>query len=189
MATNHRLISLAVLLVLFASSGSAFAHPTEPQATFQLKKGWVEVAIRKDGKPLESATFEIMDEKGAKFGAGEIDAEGQTAFPLPHGASFIVEIKTGDRTADPIRLFKTDVGVEPARVLLSYGLRPCCRSIKSRGDMPSVEDETQTPAPTEKPTPWLMLASVFAGVSIIVVTLLFVVLRRYNSDPAFASRK
>ena len=189
MATNHRLISLAVLFVLLASTGNASAHPTEPQATFQLKKGWVEVAIRQDGKPVASATFEIMDEKGVKYGDGETEKDGETAFPLPVGSSFVVEIKTEGRTADPIRLFKTDIGVEPARVLLSYGLRPCCRSIKSRGEGSTVEDESETPTPTENPTHWLKLASVFAGVSIIVAVVLFLVFRRYNSDFAIASRK
>lgn len=121
--------SMSVLLALAAlgTAGSA-AHASEARVTFALNAGWVDVSVRHDGKPVGSAHIQILDERGVKFAEGETGAGGETAFPMPPGAYCIVEIKTGDKTADPIRLLKTERGVEPARVLLSYGLRPCCRS-------------------------------------------------------------
>ena len=171
----HRLTCFAVLLVIAANSDG---HPAEPQATFSVKKGWVEFALRKEGRPVADATLLILDDNGMKFGEGETAAEGETAFPLPPGASFLVEIKIGDRTADPIRLFRSEAGVEPACVLLSYGLRPCCRSIKSRGEVPIVDEQVETPpAPNDAPMPWHLLVPTFAGVSIAAVAL-FAVWRR-----------
>jgi hypothetical protein len=69
----------AVLLVLLAICRDGHCNPAEPQATFLLKDGWVEFALRKDGRPVGSATILIMDEKGVKFAEGETGKEGQTA--------------------------------------------------------------------------------------------------------------
>lgn len=114
------------LIAVLGPAGSIWAG--EPQVTFALKAGWVDCSVRQDGKPIGGAVIQIQDERGAKFAEGETGPGGETAFPVPAGSSCIVEIKTGERTADPIRLIKTGGRVEPARVLLSYGLRPCCRS-------------------------------------------------------------
>ena len=129
MPRSHRdLLCLTGLALLAVSSLSALGRASEPQVTFALKAGWVDCSVRQDGKPVDGAVIQILDERGVKFAEGETGPGGETAFPMPTGSSCIVEIKTGERTADPIRLIKTDGGVEPARVLLSYGLRPCCRS-------------------------------------------------------------
>jgi hypothetical protein len=100
----------------------------EAQATFALKAGWVECSVRQDGKPVGGASLQILDERGVRFAEGETGPNGGTTFPFPAGSSCVVAIKTGKRSADPIRLLRTDCGVEPRRVLLSYGLQPCCRS-------------------------------------------------------------
>jgi hypothetical protein len=177
-----------VPLLLLAICRDGHCNPAEPQATFSLKDGWVEFALRKDGRPVANATILIMDERGVKFGEGETGEEGQAAFPLPRGSSFVVEIKAGDRTADPIRLFKSEAGIEPARVLLSYGLRPCCRSIKSRGEAMIVGEQIETPpVPNEDPPPWHLLAPALAGV-LIAGVVLSVLWRRYRSALGTASR-
>jgi len=134
----HRHLPYFVLTcVLVPFSARAECHDAEPQASFALKKGWVEVTLRKNGKPLANAKVQVIDEAGKNFADGETGDDGQAAFPMPRGASFAVEIKAGEKTSDPIRLYKSDGGIAPARVLLSYGLRPCCRS-KGRDDTVTV---------------------------------------------------
>ncbi len=127
MRPNRILIS-PVSIMLLLTGGNVLVCAAEPQVTFALKAGWVDCSVRQDGKPIAGAVIQILDERGVKFAEGETGPGGETAFPMPAGSSCIVEIKTGERTADPIRLIKSDGGVEPARVLLSYGLRPLCRS-------------------------------------------------------------
>jgi hypothetical protein len=175
MRIHRRLAWTSVLLAFLAIGGGC--HATEPQATFSLKNGWVEVALRKDGRPVANATIEILDQHGAKFGDGETGEEGLTAFPLPPGASFVVEIKAGDKTADPIRLFRNNSHIEPARVLLSYGLRPCCRSIKTPSDVPTNSEQAETLPAIQEPTPWHLLVPMFAAVSIVAL-FLFMIYRR-----------
>jgi hypothetical protein len=165
MQNHHRLSWLAALFALFFGGGRC--HATEPQADFVLKNGWVEFTLRQDGRPVAHATIQILNEQGKVYAEVEDIDEGRTSFPLPPGASFVVEIKAGDRTADPIRIFKNGSSVEPARVLLSYGLRPCCRSIKPQGDAIIVGDPTDAPsAAAEEAIPWHFLVPVFAGLSI-----------------------
>jgi hypothetical protein len=168
---DHRGFSgSVVLLLLLARGGDGHDNASEMHALFSFKDGWVEFSLRKDGRPFANATIQIIDEKGVKFGEGETGEEGETSFPLPSGSSFVVEIKAGQRTADPIRLFKSESGVEPARVLLSYGLRPCCRSIRSRGDVMIVGEKTETPlVPNEDPAFWQFLVPAFAGVVLAAV--------------------
>ena len=101
------------------------AYASEPVVAFVANGGFLELALKQDGKPIE-AIVELRDEKGVPS-LGETYM-GEALIPLPAGDSFIIELKTGERTADPIRLYRTPTGVEPSRVQLSYGLRPCCRS-------------------------------------------------------------
>jgi hypothetical protein len=188
MSDNRVVACAVVLLAHLGICGDGHCQAAEPQAAFALKHGWVEFALRQDGRPVADAKIQIMDEKGVKFGEGETGAAGETAFPLPPGASFVVEIKAGERIADPIRLFKSAAGVEPVRVLLSYGLRPCCRSIKPRGDMTVAQEQIETKAESnEESIPWHWLAPVFAFVCLDAVVF-FLVWRRSGSAPGPASR-
>lgn len=124
-----RNVSIGCLIALLAI-GDLFAH--EPQAAFALKGGWVECKVEQDGRPLGNAGLVILDGHGNKFADGETDDSGLGQFPAPAGASFTLEIKTGTKTSDPIRLLKVGSRIEPATVLLSYGLRPCCRGLVNR---------------------------------------------------------
>ncbi len=136
--------ALRFALMLVAITASV-AGADEPRAAFVLKDGWVELALKQDGKPIADAAVQIIDEKGTPFGEGETGATGQASFPAPRGTSFTLEIKSAGRTSDPIRLHMMEQRLEPARVLLSYGLRPCCR-FKSQSDEPTPEAPTEAAA-------------------------------------------
>jgi hypothetical protein len=125
---GRSVVWLAGLVMVSMASLDDRSGAAEPHAAFAVKDGWVECVLRRDGKPVPDAVIQIIDERGKNFATGDTDQQGQAVFPLAPGSSFIVEIKTKERSADPIRLFKIDGAIEPSRVLLSYGLRPCCRS-------------------------------------------------------------
>lgn len=153
---------LAMLLALGIATP---VRAAEPRATFALQAGWVDLSVRQDGKPVAGAVIRILDERGMKFAEGETGALGETAFPMPPGASCTVEIKTGERTADPIRLVETGGGVEPARVLLSYGLRPCCRSVLVQAEPIIVGHPVEPPAEWKDSIyPWAVLGAALFGV-------------------------
>lgn len=127
--SRARNVNIGCLVLLMASSNAA-AH--EAQAAFALKAGWVECLVEKDGRPVANAALVILDGHGNKFADGETDDTGLGQFPAPGGGSFTVEIKIGTRTSDPIRLMNVGSQIAPAKVLLSYGLRPCCRVLVKR---------------------------------------------------------
>jgi hypothetical protein len=153
-----------VISLFVAASLVAPASAGEPHVTFALKGRWVEFTVQQAGKPVADAILQVIDEQGKPFAEGQTGPEGESAFPLPGGSSFTVEIKTGPRTADPIRLFKTGEGIEPARVLLSYGLRPCCRSNLRKE--PVITDTPGEPEPPPRGSilPWLCAAALLLGV-------------------------
>ncbi|MBM4068351.1 MAG: hypothetical protein FJ271_05335 [Planctomycetes bacterium] len=137
----------AVALLAIGSKASA----RDPQAAFALKGGWVECTVEHDDRPVANAALVILDGQGNKFADGETDETGQGQFPLPGGGSFSVEIKTGKKTWDPIRLVKVDKEIQPAKVLLSYQLRPCCRGLVKR------DTSWKAAAPTVSPSDRLLL--------------------------------
>lgn len=121
MRTMTRTAFVGAILLVVAVPALA----SEPVVVFNSNGGFLELTLKHEGKAIE-AIVELRDEKGVPI-LGETE-NGEATIPLPAGDSFIVELKIGERTADPIRLYRTATGVEPSRVLLSYGLRPCCRS-------------------------------------------------------------
>jgi hypothetical protein len=163
--------------------GASFCSAGEPQAEFALKAGWVECTVEGEGKPLADALIRILDEKGSNFAEGETDERGQGQFPVPEGKWFTVEIKTGKRTADPIRLSKTGAGIEPARVLLSYGLRPCCRVLLRRDAVKSEAAVEKSSAASDAMPIWL-LAGTTGGALLCAVAIVLVASRRSSIRPS-----
>lgn len=161
-----------LLGVLGALSLSATATASEPQVAFALKKGWLEFTLQQDGKPLSEAVVRVLDDQGTQFVEGETGASGRGSFPLNRGDTFFLEIKIGDRTADPITLHRTSDGISPDRVLLSFGLRPCCR-VPSRGGVYRVAELEPSPIPPSRTIPWLPLLAVvgclLGGLSLVIV--------------------
>lgn len=128
-------------------------HAAEPTVSFQVKKGWVSFALQQNGKPVP-AVVQVLDEHGRTFAEGETGQEDRGEFPLPAGSTFTIEIKVGSRTADPICLRRAEGGtsVEPGNVLLSFGLRPCCR-VSGRGG-PTAGKDVPPASPRSVPA-WL----------------------------------
>jgi LPXTG-motif cell wall-anchored protein len=166
-------LTLAFLAAVHLLVPAARATSAEPQAAFALSKGWVELGLKLDGRPVADAVIEVTDERGANFGTGETGADGQAVFPMPPGATFVVEIKSGGRSADPIRLYRNGDAIEPSRVLLSYGLRPCCR-FKSRGDDAGPTEAIPSSPQTQAGMPWLPLT----GAAALVGAALWIAMRR-----------
>jgi hypothetical protein len=123
---------IRVLVIAVVVSFTTPADAAEPQVAFVVKDGWVEFALSQDDKPVPDAQVRVFTTNGHKFAEGETGPGGRGEFPLPPGHSFRVEIKIGDRTADPILLTPIDDHVVPTNVLLSFGLAPCCK-VPSRG--------------------------------------------------------
>ncbi len=101
------------------------------------------MGLRKEARGIADAEVRIFDERGGSFGTGQTGSNGDSEFPLPPGKAFHVEIKVGDKFCDPIRLFNHGDKVEPSRVLLSFGLKPCCRNVFAK--------ESEEGSPSEAP--------------------------------------
>lgn len=170
---NHSRFLIAAVVLLATVFSTAPARAAEPQVAFVVKDGWVEFTLTSDDKPVPDAQVRVFDGQGGKFAEGETGPAGRGEFPLPPGHSFRVEIRIGDRTADPILLTPIDDHVVPTNVLLSFGLAPCCR-VPSRGGMfgsggPDAPN-TSRPAPGSIPVWMQVVGSIlftFLGVSII----------------------
>lgn len=124
---QHSWVLLTALLI-----GSP-SHAAEPQISFAVKNRWVKFTLTHDDQPVTNGMVRVLDGGGNSFAEGETGDNGQGEFPLPPGRLFRVEIKIGNRTADLIPI--TSIAgnrVIPDRVLLSFGLAPCCRMV-SRG--------------------------------------------------------
>jgi peroxiredoxin len=148
---------LALVLVF---AGACCCQAREPDVSFQVKDGWVEFAVQQDGQPCSDVSIHVIDERGMSFARGETGGEGQGVFPLPPGPSFIIELKTGARTADLVCLRKIGDRLEPARLLLSYGLLPCCKSpVRETATKTSVEDASSP----QQSSDWLLFAAAILG--------------------------
>ena len=131
-----------------------FVSPTaagEPQVAFVVKGDWVELTITHDDQPVTDAQVRVFTTDGYMFEVGETGKAGRGEFPIPPGTELRVEIKIGERNADPIQLTKIDDYVVPTNVLLSFGLAPCCRVPSRIGvlgvGLPATRDNVSPPMP------------------------------------------
>jgi hypothetical protein len=128
---NGPRIRLATVVLVTAAIVAA-SPAAEPEVAFGVKDGWVEMTLTRDDRPVPDARIKVFDHQGGTFADGETGPDGRGEFPLPPGDSFRVEIVVEGRTADPIPLTRVDDHVVPGRVLLSFGLSPCCK-VPKRG--------------------------------------------------------
>jgi hypothetical protein len=145
----------------------------EPQIAFQVKGKWLSLTVTQAGQPLPDVGVEVFSATAQKFAAGETDDAGQGQFPLPPGPYCHLEVRVGVRVADTIKLQLLGDRVLPGAVLLSFGLKPCCR-VPSRGS--TWANATQASSgPTGLP---LLARGLLSGGFVLVGVLLVVVAGR-----------
>jgi hypothetical protein len=147
---------------------------TEPQVAFEVNDGWMSFSLTHDEKPVANAKVRVLDTRGGVFAEGEPGPEGRGEFPMPPSHYFLVEIKVAERIADPIMLTKRGNGVAPDSVLLSFGLRACCRVSPSSVGAGS-SDQNSPPIP-----PWWPLV---IGTSVLLCLTTAIVLRYRLPSP------
>ena len=169
---NHRTY-LATIVLLAGSSVSA----GEPQATFALTKGWLEIRVEQDGVGVEDARVRVIDFAGQKLGEGECD-EGKGSFPLPPRAGYMVGITIPGKKkeADIIVLRSDGKTITPARVSLSFS-KPCCRVVLS-GQPETAPETLEAESPRlEKPSiAWIMLG--VSGACMVAAGMMLMFFRR-----------
>lgn len=165
---------LGLLLLLLGMGSSVSA--AEPQATFTLVKGWLEVSVQHDGVGVKDTRIRVLDFAGQTLAEGECDEEGRGSFPLPAGSAYLVGVTIpGKKTeADIITLRSDGKTITPPRVLLSFS-KPCCRltfSSQPDGD----ESEAESPR-LEKPSiAWIMLG--VSGACMVAAGMMLMCFRR-----------
>ena len=153
---------LVPLVVTFLAAAPAYGR--DPEAAFHVKDNWLEFEIRQDGLPCGKVEVQVIDDHGKSFASGEAGDDGQGAFPLPPGKSLILEFKTAGKKADHVFLRRTAEGVEPSRVLLSYGLLPCCRTATAEKKLAPAPEKKGAGNPSFQPTRWLLFTAGLVGV-------------------------
>ncbi len=169
---NVATLVVKVLAVLLAFPTLCWGG-VEPHVTFKVEDGWIALTLRKQGQPIADADLRIIDERGGAFASGQTGVSGESTFPMPPGKSFLVEVKIGERISDPIRIYQKGAEVEPSRVLLSFGLKPCCRNVyaKQSAEGSTTNDSIQL---DDTSSPWifvfaqLLLASAAVGVWLVL---------------------
>jgi len=142
----------------------------EPRVAFTVEDGWLRFAVRQDDKPVADAAVSVFTEQGAPWAKGETGDNGKGGFPLPRGDEVLVELKLGEKTADLITLRRTGDGVEPAEVLVTFGLRPCCR-VPSRGGVYQPGPDV-SPASSGRWLAWTVMSGcLLVGGSLVVLAL------------------
>ena len=115
--------------ILFLISSLA-TKASGPPISYAVKNRWIQFTLTHDDKPVTNGMVRVFDGFGNNFAEGETGTNGQGEFPLPSGHQFRVEIKIGDRAADPIPVTSNGGNrIVPERRRLSFGLAPCCRTV------------------------------------------------------------
>lgn len=118
-------IGCATILLALGFCGAAAA--LEPQVAFKVRKGFVELELQKEGKPVPNAAITVRDHLGGIFAEGETGPKGEGSFPLPKSPSFSLEFRVDGRLSQPVTLTMVGGEVVPMEVLLNFELRACCR--------------------------------------------------------------
>jgi hypothetical protein len=109
---------------------------SEPVVAFRVEEGWVRFAVTRDDQPVRDVTLRVVDRPGAPFVEGEADEQGVGSFPAPASADCVVTFTLAGQEADPMLIQFADKKsrVEPERVLLTFGRRPCCSVTRLKPD-------------------------------------------------------
>ena len=139
MLTKPLRSGLAFLLFVASSLSAA-----DPQATFALVKGELEISIEQDGVGVKDARVRVIDLGGNVLIEGECGDDGRGSIPLESRPTYLVGITIPGKKkeSDIITLRSDGKTITPARVLVSFS-KPCCRvSFSSSPDTDEYEDET-----------------------------------------------
>lgn len=118
-------IGCTTILLALGFCGAAAA--LEPQVAFKVRKGFLELELQKEGKPVPNAAITVRDNLGGIFAEGETGPKGEGSFPLPKSPSFSLEFRVDGRLSQPVTLTMVGGEVVPMEVLLNFELRACCR--------------------------------------------------------------
>ena len=141
-------------ILLFAGSPLSAA---EPQATFALFEGELEISIQQDGVGVKDASVRVIDLGGNVLIEGECDDDGRGSIPLEFRPTYLVGISIPGKKkeSDLITLRSDGKTITPPRVLVSFS-KPCCRvTFSSQSDGDEFEDDA--PRPERRSFAWIML--------------------------------
>ena len=165
---------LAAILLLGGSSLPA----AEPQATFALVDGFLEIGVQQDGVGVKDVRVRVLDLAAEPVADGECDEQGRGTLGLSNDSTFLVGITVPGKKkeADLITLRREGKAIVPARVLLSFS-KPCCRVVFSSA--PETDHSAhiaETPDPPKSSAAWIMLGG--SGVCMLAAGMMLLVFRR-----------
>lgn len=170
---NHLRLRTAyrVALALGACFGllPILSRADEPRVSFSLKAGWLHFDLTQEGKPIADALVTVYDAQGQKTAEGDSGTDGKGEFPLPSGPKSSIEFKIGKRLSDPVAVRSAAGGVYPPQVSLSFGLRPCCRSVAKTVPRPEQGAVGVASAPALDRWIWVVPATLFLGGALLVL--------------------
>lgn len=171
----------SITVALLATAGFTAADAAEPQVEFEVKSDRVAFAVTRDEQPVAAAKVRVFDGI-LVYAEAESGPDGRGECPMPPGEFFRVDIQIGDRTADRILLRKIDDHVFPSRVLLTFGLAPCCR-VPSRGWAAWSQRVPASDAQADSTPSWWVVAG-GAGIALFVfVTTILTRVPRWELNP------
>ena len=149
-------LRLGLALLLFVGSSLSAA---EPQATFALVKGELEINIQQDGVGVKDARVRVIDLGGNILIEGECGDDGRGSIPLEFRPAYLVGITIPGKKkeSDLITLRSDGKAIAPPRVLVSFS-KPCCRvTFSSQPEADEATDEDDVPRPDSRSVAWIVL--------------------------------
>jgi hypothetical protein len=184
----HRVLpplTWAAVLLLVPGTGAGRAATTGPQAAFTVEDGWVKVIVHKDEAPVGIAHIRVYNDAEQQISDGETDERGNgTLFPVSDSSCRIgVTINSKECDLIPLRIHGTRV--EPSRVLLTFGTRPCCRALAAlrRSANSSREGQVDEPEPARPREDWVAATAAAGGFFLLAAGVVLIVFRRGGRPP------
>ena len=159
-------------LLLIASSLRA----SEPQATFALVEGELQIGVEQDGKPIKNMKIRVLD-LGATTLMDAEEIDGTVSFPLDKRSGYLVGITIPGKKkeADFITLRRSGNTLTPPRVLLGFS-KPCCRVAVSPRSAVAPPPEADAPRPDKRSGAWLLLG--VSGACLLAAGMMLMFFRR-----------
>jgi hypothetical protein len=132
---------MLLLAVTLALAGA------KPEVSFSAEGGFVTLRLEGPAGPIADAIIKAYDHVEFVFAEGETDEAGIGTFPAPAGGVCRIGITIKGKECDLIPLHVRPDAVDPPRVQLTFGTRPCCRFAVKRSarDWSPLDDEPGPP--------------------------------------------